>query len=240
MEATCTRTRVHPKQIAIVQSNYIPWKGYFDLVRSVDEFILYDDVQYTRRDWRNRNRIKTRAGVHWLTIPVQVKGTYFQRIRDTKVADPGWGQDHWETIRHNYSRAPYFRAVAEMLEPLYLGRPDTWLSEVNRRFLVAISEFLGISTRFSSSSDYAPSDGKSERLIDLCRQAGAVQYLSGPAARAYIDESLFEQSGIRVRYADYAGYEEYPQFFPPFEHSVSIVDLLFHTGTDAVRYMRSL
>src|SRR5438046_4323553 len=97
------------RKAAIVQSNYIPWKGYFDLIRRVDEFILYDDVQYTRRDWRNRNLIKTPQGLRWLTIPVEVKGKYYQSIRDTKIADPVWAASHWQTIVHNYGRAPHVR-----------------------------------------------------------------------------------------------------------------------------------
>jgi hypothetical protein len=110
-----------PRKAAIVQSSYIPWKGYFDLIRQVDEFILYDDVQYTRRDWRNRNLIKTPHGLSWLTIPVDVKGKYFQSIRETRIADPGWAERHWKTIVHNYSRAPHFDHHRQKLEELYLG-----------------------------------------------------------------------------------------------------------------------
>src|ERR1041384_7029573 len=97
------------KMVAIVQSNYIPWKGYFDMIRGVDEFVLYDDVQYTRRDWRNRNRIKTAQGTQWLTIPVEVKGKYLQAIKETKISDPSWGRTHWRTLCHSYNRAPHFR-----------------------------------------------------------------------------------------------------------------------------------
>jgi hypothetical protein len=97
-----------PKTIAIVQSNYIPWKGYFDLIARVDEFILYDDMQYTRRDWRNRNLIKTAQGLQWLTIPVDVKGKYFQRINETQISDANWAEVHWKSIVHTYARAPFF------------------------------------------------------------------------------------------------------------------------------------
>src|SRR5690348_13129609 len=109
------------KSLAIVQSNYIPWKGYFDLINSVDEFMLFDDMQFTRRDWRNRNRIKSAAGPLWLTIPVQVKGRYCQRIDETKAADLDWARRHWETIQHNYRRAAYFADYAPIFEELYLA-----------------------------------------------------------------------------------------------------------------------
>lgn len=237
VEGTVTRTIPRVRRVAIVQSNYIPWKGYFDLIGGVDLFLLYDDMQYTRRDWRNRNKIKTRDGLSWLTIPVQVKGNYYQRIRDIRVADPAWGRDHWETIRHNYAKAPYFGEVAELLQPIYLGSPETWLTDLNRRFLVAIAEYLGITTQIASSADYVLSEGKTERLVDLCLQAGAGEYLSGPSARSYIDETVFEEAGIRLRFMDYAGYPEYPQFFPPFEHGVSVIDLLCHTGPNASRFL---
>src|SRR3954469_24364981 len=114
-------------RIAILQSSYIPWKGYFDLIRAVDEFVLYDDMQFTRRDWRNRNRIKTPKGAEWLTIPVETKGNYHQAIKDTRIADPGWGQDHWKSIRQNYARAPFFKEYAPRLEPLFLAPPSDFL-----------------------------------------------------------------------------------------------------------------
>src|SRR5687768_17987150 len=96
------------KRIAIVQSNYIPWKGYFDLINSVDEFILFDSAQYTRRDWRNRNLVKTSAGPTWLTIPVATKGKFDQRICDTVVSERNWPQQHWKTIAHWYAKATHF------------------------------------------------------------------------------------------------------------------------------------
>jgi hypothetical protein len=228
------------KKVAIVQSNYIPWKGYFDLINLVDEFILYDDVQYTRRDWRNRNKIKTPRGLRWLTVPVRVKGRYYQRIRETEVSDPGWGHRHWQSVVHNYSRAEHFDAYGDLFEELYLGQNERFLSQVNYRFLVAICQTLGIRTKLSWSMDYdIAEEGRTERLVGLCKQAGATQYISGPAAKAYIEEELFNNEGIELRYMDYSGYPEYNQLFPPFEHGVSIIDLIFNEGPDAPRYMRS-
>ena len=227
------------KTIAVVQSNYIPWRGYFDLINSVDEFILYDDVQYTIRDWRNRNIIKTQNGPLWLTIPVEVKGKYFQKIKDTRISDPTWGRKHWKSIIHNYSRAKYFPMHRELFEALYLRSEDKLLSKINYRFIVAICRMLGISTRISWSMDYDFVGGKTERLVHLCKQAGATRYLSGPAAKAYLNEDLFERESIVVAYMDYSGYPEYDQLYPPFEPRVSVIDLILNEGPDATCYMKS-
>lgn len=226
------------KKVAIVQSNYIPWKGYFDMIAAVDEFILYDDMQYTRRDWRNRNQIKTPQGLAWLTVPVQVKGRYHQKIRDTEIDGTEWATLHWKSLTQNYSRAPHYHDVASWLEPLYLDETCTHLSPLNRRFIEAICKYLGIGTRISNSWDYTLIDGKTERLADLCAQAGGTEYISGPAAKDYIDEQVFADMGIRLTWFDYAGYTEYPQLWGEFCHGVSVLDLLFNCGPDARRHMR--
>ncbi len=226
------------KKVAIIQSNYIPWKGYFDMIAAVDEFILYDDMQYTRRDWRNRNQIKTPQGVQWLTIPVRVKGKYFQKIRETEIEDGDWSSAHWKNLSQNYRRAPYFDEVATWLHPLYTQKLPNTLSDVNRLFLEAINAYLGIRTVIRNSWDYELADGKSERLAHLCAQAGGSVYLSGPAARDYIDEDVFDKLGIAVRWFDYSGYPEYPQLWGAFAHGVTILDLLFNTGKNAPSYMK--
>lgn len=226
------------KRVAILQSNYIPWKGYFDLIAAVDEFILFDDVQYTRRDWRNRNRIKTQDGVKWLTIPVEAKGKYLQTIRETRISDPSWARKHWSALSHSYARTPYFHEYADRLEPLYLDAPPESLSEVNAAFIQTICAALSIETAITSSDRYQLIDGKTERLVGLCKQAGATHYLSGPAARDYIAPELFEEADVELEYMDYSGYPEYSQPYPPFDHYVTVLDLLFCTGPDARKYMK--
>jgi hypothetical protein len=222
-----------------VQSNYIPWKGYFDLIGLVDEFILFDDRQYTRRDWRNRNRIKTPRGPEWLTIAVQVKGRYLERIDEVHVAEAEWAEVHWKTISLNYARAPFFAELGPQIERIYgAAAQEERLSAINRLFIEGICRLLGIRTKISWSTDYAASGTKTDRLIDLCRQAGATDYLSGPAARAYIDDSVFERANIRLAYMDYSSYPEYSQLYPPFDHHVSVLDLLFNVGRDAPRFMK--
>jgi hypothetical protein len=225
------------KSVAIVQSCYIPWKCYFDLVASVDEFILYDDRQFTRRDWRNRNRIKTPRGSQWLTIPVETKGRYHQRIDETEISAPGWNDLHWKTLLHNYAAAAHFSAYRERIEELYRTSNDLRLSAVNRQFLEAIMDVLGIVTPLSWSTDYEVAGVKTERLVALCLAAGASEYVSGPRARSYLDEPAFAEAGIQLSYFHYSGYPEYEQLYPPFEHGVTILDLLFNTGPDARRHL---
>jgi WbqC-like protein family len=226
-----------PKTVAILQSNYVPWKGYFDLVRAVDEFILYDEVQYTRRDWRNRNRFKSPAGVRWLTIPVQAKGRYFQRIDETLISDPDWAVKHWSTLRAWYAKAPYFEHYRPVLEEAYLGIKDENLSRINRYLLEVLMELLGIDTPITWSTAYDGTGSKTDRLLSLCQAAGATCYLSGPAARAYLEEDLFQAQGIDVSWMSYEGYPTYDQIHPPFDHHVSVLDLLFNVGDEASLYM---
>jgi hypothetical protein len=228
------------KRLAAVQSSYIPWKGYFDLIRASDEFILLDDVQFTIRDWRTRNRIKTQHGPAWLTIPVQTRGKRHQSIGDAMVADADWGDRHWRTISANYARTPWFETYAPRLEPLFRQPVSRRLSEINRSFLEALCAAIGIGTSIRWSTDYVARSGRNERLVDLCVAAGATEYLSGPAARAYLDTQAFADAGIAVTFVDYAGYGEYEQPYPPFEHLVSAVDLVFCTGPRALEYMKSL
>ena len=205
----------------------------------VDEFVIYDCVQFTRRDWRNRNTIKTPKGPQWLTIPVENKGNYFARIDAMTIADPTWSANHWKSISMNYAKAPYFGEYKDGLKELYNGAVSTSLSEINRQFLVYICSLLGIKTRITNSTDYELVDDKNLRLVHICKQLGANTYYSGPAAKSYLDEGLFESNGIKVVWMDYSGYPEYEQVHPPFTHAVSIIDLLLNQGPNATKYMKS-
>lgn len=226
------------KKVAIVQSNYIPWKGYFDMIAAVDEFILYDDMQYTRRDWRNRNLIKTPQGQQWLTVPVKVKGKYHQTIRETEIDGSDWAVSHWKALIQNYRRAPHVEEITALFEPLYLQHSHTHLSALNRELIEAVCGYLGITTKISNSWDYTLIDGKTERLADLCSQTGAAEYLSGPAAKDYIEEHYFTERGIKLSWFDYSGYSEYPQLWGEYIQGVSILDLLFNCGEDASKFMK--
>ncbi|MDG5467829.1 WbqC family protein [Deltaproteobacteria bacterium IMCC39524] len=226
------------KKVAIVQSNYIPWKGYFDMIASVDEFILYDDMQYTRRDWRNRNKVKTPQGLMWLTVPVKVKGKYHQKIRETEIDGNDWCESHWKSISQNYRKANYYEEIAHLIEPLYSKGTYRSLSELNRTFIEVICGYLGVDTKISNSWDYDLVDGKTERLVDLTLQAGGGEYVSGPAAKGYVEEHLFADVGVELTWFNYDEYPEYPQLWVGFEHGVSILDLLFNCGKQSPRYMK--
>jgi hypothetical protein len=228
------------KRVAIVQSCYVPWKGYFDLINSVDEFILYDECQYTRQDWRNRNRIKTATGTRWLTIPVTIDGLYGQRIDETRIAQPDWAERHWDILRQAYRSASHFDHYASEVQDAYARvSAEHGLSRVNRALIEVLCSLLGIGTSLSWSTDYAASGSRTGRVVSLCKDSGASVYVSGPRGRDYLDEHLFVEAGIELEYFSYDGYAEYPQLYPPFEHSVSVLDLLFSSGSEAPRFMKS-
>lgn len=229
------------KKIAIIQSSYIPWKGYFDLINSVDECVIYDDVQFTKRDWRSRNMIRTVSGVQWLSIPVLSKKKFYQKINEVKTLDTRWASKHWNAIVHNYSKAPYFSKYKQKFKQAYseVSKLDN-LSEINIFFIRFICDILGIKTKFSFSNEYGFAELKqTERLITLCKAACATHYLSGPAAKDYIDTEAFVRAEIMLEYISYSGYSEYKQNYTDFIPNVSIFDLIFNVGGDYKNFMKS-
>lgn len=228
------------KKVAILQSDYIPWKGYFDIINMVDEFILYDDMQYTKRDWRNRNKIVTPNGLLWLSIPVENKGKFHQKINETRVVDNRWAFNHWRSIQYNYSKTRFFSNFSDRINKVYEEcKNEVYLSLINYRFIREICDILGINTKITWSSDYNLIGGKTERLVGLVQDAGGDCYLSGPAAKGYIVESLFFDAGINLEWMDYSGYPPYTQSSNVFEHGVSVLDLIFNEGCNARNYMKS-
>jgi hypothetical protein len=227
---------VDGRTVAVIQSCYVPWKGYFDIIHDVDLFVFYDEVQYTINDWRNRNRIKSPDGVMWLTIPVRSR--FGQAINEVAPSDPRWAIRHWKTLQQNYSRAPFFPRYRGFFESVYKDTHWSSLSELNQHLTIRIArELLGIRTEFRRSTDFPAEGQRLDRLLGLLKNAGARAYVSGPSARSYIDASRFTEAGIALEYKSYDGYPKYPQLHPPFEHAVSILDLLFHTGPDAPYYI---
>jgi hypothetical protein len=217
----------------ITQSNYIPWKGYFDNIAKADVFVIYDDVQYTRRDWRNRNLIKSPQGLRWLTIPVDVSGKYHQKIQDVRIAEPQWNKRHLDIIRQVYSKSAGFISLREWIEELYLNATQAYLTDVNEHFIRAVCELLDIDYSIRRSSEFSLPHDRNERLVELCSLLSFNTYLTGPAAKSYLDEVLFEKAGIEVLYSRYSGYREYDQLASPFDHGVSIIDLICQVGASA-------
>jgi hypothetical protein len=224
-------------RICIIQSCYIPWKGFFDLIGRCDEYVIFDGAQYVKRHWHNRNRIKTANGVEWLTIPVVTKGRFEQPIDQVEVEKP-WADKHWHALELAYRRAPFFEQFAPTVRAWYeRAGNETRLSDINEIFLRGIAGLLGLKTRITRDTAYPAEGVKTERLLGIARAAGADRYLSGPSARAYFDEPMFEAAGIRPEWMSYEGYREYAQRYGEFEHAVTALDLLFNTGPDARQYL---
>ena len=222
---------------AILQSNYIPWRGYFDLINDVDLFVFYDEVKYTKSDWRNRNIIYTKDGLKWLTLSC---GRDFKlKINEVKISvDKNWQEEHYKNICDTYSGTPYFHKIVPFLEHVYIDSNWEYLSDLNQFIIRHIArEILGINTTFANSMDYFSTGQKNEKLLSLIRSTGATHYLSGPTAKDYLDETAFNNEGITVHWKDYSGYPSYRQTREPFEGGVSIIDLLANTGDDAPYYI---
>lgn len=225
------------KRVAVLQSNYLPWKGYFDIIDQVDVFVFYDDVQYTKNDWRNRNLIQTSQGVKWLTIPVQA--SLSQRICDVTLTNCRWQRKHWATIQQAYSKTPFFSEYADWFEDFYHRSEWRSLSDANQTLIRFLADScIGIKTQFLDSRDFDLSGQKGDRLLDLLEQLNATHYLSGPSGKSYLSETQFRGAGIDIEYVDYSHYQEYDSVYRPFKHEVSIIDLLFAVGPDSLEYIR--
>jgi len=223
----------------ILQPSYVPWRGYFHQVQKADLFVFYDDVQYDKRGWRNRNRIKTPSGTRWLSIPVHSRGAQTEHIAINQIRicwDTPWNAEHWKTIEYAYRKAPYFEALGPEIWEFYKQQYEL-LADFTIELTQALTRTLGIThTRFIRSSALTVEGQKTDRLISILKQVGATHYISGPAARDYIEEDKFQSAGISLEYMEYH-YQEYPQLYPPFDPQVSILDLLFMTGPDAPYYI---
>ncbi len=227
--------------IAIIQSSYIPWRGYFAVIARCDAFIFLDSVQFTRRDWRTRNRIKTPNGPLWLSIPVRQKGNYHAPIDAIAIAEEGWTRQHLRSIEANYRRAPHFATMFPALEAAYAAAAaETSLAAVNRGLTAALCRLLGIDTPLLRDVDLLERErldslNPTARLVELAVAANATTYLSGPSARSYLDEATFAGLGVRVAWMDYSDLPEYPQLWGQFDPSLSVVDALLNLGVEGAR-----
>ncbi len=223
-------------RVGIIQSNYIPWRGYFDFIDDCDVFVFYDDVQYTHRDWRNRNRIKTDTGSLWLSVPVLHDRQTL--IQDARI-DYGtrWIDKHIGSLTHAYGKAPYFQDYAEPFFELLRSRPET-ISELNVRTCGWIMAQLGIRTQTRMSAEFGVAGEKVERLLRIAQYLAATSYLSGPTAGAYIDAERFRAAGIALEFKVY-DYPEYPQLHGAFEPNVTVLDLLFNCGPAARHHLKT-
>jgi hypothetical protein len=222
--------------VVVLQSNYVPWRGYFDLIRRADDFVFYDTVQFTKNDWRNRNRIVTQTGPVWLTVPVATSGQFGQTIETVSVSDPRWPSRHLKTLQSALGSAPCFRS---QLKP----RLDDWfaaaaemhrLSAINQYLVAQLMQLLGIATRLHDAADLPQKGDRTGRLVSICQSLGATRYLSGPSARSYLDETQFLAAGIAVEWMAYPAYPAYRQMDGGYEAGISILDCLAHLPHDKV------
>jgi len=222
-------------KVSICQSNYIPWRGYFDLIASADVFVIYDEVQYTKNDWRNRNLIKTATGLSWLTVPVRRESIH-QKINETLTMSTGWERKHITALTLNYSKSPFFQTYKDEIFEIYEN--FTSLSNLNVNMIKKICEILMIGTKIIDSSDLCLSGDRNSKLIDACIKLNATTYISGPSASCYLDTAAFNLNNINVNWMDYSGYLEYPQRFGTFIGNVSILDLIFNIGPNSKNYLK--
>ena len=225
------------KKVLITQSNYIPWKGYFSSISNTDIFVVFDEMQYTKRDWRNRNLIKTPNGLKWLTIPVEVKGKYFQKINETKVSDKKWNKSHIALIKQNYSKAKCYKETIGWVEELYMNCNFKYLSDINLHFIREINKYLNIDTEIRFSKDFDLQEDRNQRLIKICKDLNATDYYSGLAAKFYMDEELFKKNNLNVHYFNYSNFKKYEQLHGSYEHGVSIFDLILNEGVKSINFL---
>jgi hypothetical protein len=221
----------------VLQPSYIPWRGYFHQIQKADVFVFYDDVQYDKHGWRNRNRIKTSQGPQWLTIPVNKKGNVASKraIQEVEISwQRPWNKDHLLTLRHAYRQAPFFSEWEPVLTAAYSQEP-THLAPFVMDLTIELARRMGLTrTVFLRSSELSIEGERSERLVNIVKHLGCDRYVTGPAARDYIDADQFTRAGIDLIYMNY-DYPEYPQLYPPFDPHVSILDLLFMKGPEATK-----
>ena len=225
------------KKIGILQPNYIPWKGVFEMINKVDTFVILDDVQYTKNDWRNRNKIKTVNGSEWITVPVLQKNSHNMKIYEAEIDNRyNWQRKHYNAFITNYSKAPFFKMYKWILEDLYIEKKWNNIAEVDIYAIKSICKLLDIQTEIILSREVGGEGAKEDRVIDICKKLNAKLYITGPAAKDYIEPNNFLKNGINLEYMEY-NYSEYKQLYEPFDHYVTVLDVLFNCGEEAKKYI---
>jgi len=226
---------------AISQPTYLPWLGYFDLIDQVDTFVFLDSVQFEKRSWQQRNRIKLPTGLSFLTVPVSVKGHFEQTIAEAEIAEPAFWETHLRSIKTNYRRAPFFEKYFEDLCNIFRTAAESRsVADLNILLIQWFCTVFGIETKTQRSSEMNQSGRRSELLVNLCRFLTADYYLSPLGSSVYLcdDLHLFANAGIDVGFQHYE-HPEYHQLFPPFASYASALDLLFNEGQEAMTIIRS-
>ena len=220
------------RTLVVLQPGYLPWLGFFDQMRRSDIFVLYDDAQFDKNGWRNRNRIKSPAGPHWLTVPVRVN-SLSQRILETEIDNrQPWARKHLGTIKQFYYKAPYLKRYLPVLEELLMGRYWERIIDLDIAVIELMCAWLGLKRRTVHSSGLDIQGERSERLLNMCLHFGVRRYLSGNAAQSYLDVELFARHGIEVEWQNYQ-HPVYPQQHGEFVPFLSALDLLLNCGDES-------
>ena len=224
-------------KVGIIQSNYIPWRGYFDFINQVDTFVLFDDVQHIKRSFRNRNTIKDGNKINFITVPINSYNGLVT-INALKICNTtNWRLHHFNQLSHAYSKTPFFKPLINDFYEIITAHNDS-LSTLNAALLRWICNLLAIKTPIVASENFNATGHKTQRLVDILEKLGADTYLSGPSAQCYLDYNLLREANIGLEFKTY-DYAPYPQLNPPFAGNVSILDLLFNIGPDAKNHITS-
>lgn len=219
--------------IGILQPGYLPWLGFFEQIYRSDMFVFYDDVQYDKNGWRNRNRIRTASGVQWLTVPVLLKNESKQIIKDVKINNQeNWRKKHLTSIRTNYSKGEYFNDYFPLLEKIY-AREWNYLIDLNMELVYVLCDMLGLKKPFKFSSELDVEGDKNSRLVNICNKLGANKFYEGQTGKEYINMDVFKSAGIEVEFQNYK-HPEYSQLYGDFIPYLSVIDLLFNEGSQSL------
>jgi len=222
-------------RVVVLQPTYLPWMGYFGMIDVADTFVFYDDVQFSVQSWQQRNKIKTSQGWMWLTVPIMRH--FGSRIKDTRINNStSWSKKHWESISQNYSKAPFLEKYAAVFKEVYENEQE-YLVHLNITLIKRITEILGLKTKFIVASDLNVDGVKTERLLNMLKKVGASDYISGPGAKVYVEVNSLKENNIKLYWYEYQ-HPVYPQKGGDFMPYLSVIDLLFNVGDEALSYIR--
>ncbi|MDQ3193587.1 MAG: WbqC family protein [Bacteroidota bacterium] len=222
----------------IMQPYYLFLRKHFHQVQLADLYIFMDDVQFVKNSHHNRNRIKGAEGLIWLTVPVFHKGKSGQQLKEVRIDNnKNWRKKHWLSMVNNYSKAPYFKMYSGFFEDVY-KRDWEKLIELNIYMIKNISDFLGINnTEFICLSELNIfKDNPTQRLIEVCENVKATEYIIGTRAKDYMEEDRWKETDVKLNYFE-PRYPTYPQLYGSFADNCSIIDLLFNCGKDSGDYI---
>jgi hypothetical protein len=224
--------------VAIHQPEHLPWLGFFEKLRRADLFVLLDDVQFSKGDFQNRNRVKGSTGVQWLTVPIV--HAFPQEISEVEIAGADWREKHWKTLVSCYARAPYFESFSASFESFY-QQPRKKLGELNIAAIELLANVFGIQTKCVRASELNVGGQKSDLVLNICQTVGASAYYSGRAGSTYLDRDSFARAGIRIEVQNF-NHPTYEQLFTQkqgFVPNLSAVDLLFNRGATGLDLITS-